>query len=177
MNEVNIDLSKKEDIEKLRELKCGTPILLNGKIYSARDAAHAKIEEFFNKGVKLPVDLKNSIIYYMGPTPTRPGNVIGSCGPTSSYRMDNYLETTFKIGVVATLGKGERADFTMPLIKKYKAPYLITIGGASAKLAECVVSSRVVLFEELLSEAVRELIVKDFPVIVGIDIYGEQIFK
>ncbi len=177
MSEIIINLSKKDDIKKLRELHCGTFVLLSGRIYSARDAAHKKIEEAFNSGKNIPVDFKDSIIYYMGPTPTRPGNAIGSCGPTSSYRMDDYLETTLKLGISATLGKGERSDFVVPLIKKYQSPYLITIGGASAKLAESVVSAKTVLFEDLLSEAVRELEVRDFPVIVGIDIYGKQIFK
>lgn len=177
MNEIIIDLSDKDSVNLLRELKSGTPVLLNGRILSARDAAHKKIDECLKNNNKLPVDFKDSIIYYMGPTPTRPGFAIGSCGPTSTYRMDDFLETTLKLGIAATLGKGERGDFTIPLIQKYKAPYLITIGGASALLAECVISSKVVLFEELGTEAIRELYVKNFPAFVGIDIYGNQFFK
>jgi len=170
-------INLEKDLNKLRESKSGTYLLLSGKLYSARDAAHKKLKEMFDKNEKIPEFLKNSIIYYMGPTPTRPNNQIGSCGPTSSYRIDSFLELTLKIGIAATLGKGEREDFTKNLIKKYKAPYLITIGGASAYLAECVVSSRVIMFEELGAEAITELVVKDFPVIVAIDIYGNDIFS
>jgi len=177
MNEISINLQSKANINQLRELKAGTLILLNGKIYSARDAAHKRFEDYNKKGLTLPIDLTDSVIYYMGPTPARPNYPIGSCGPTSSYRMDNYLETSLKLGIAATLGKGEREEFTKELIKKYRAPYLITIGGASAKLSECVISSKTVLFEDLLSESIVELFVKDFPAIVGIDIYGNQIFR
>jgi len=170
---INLD----NNIEDLKKIKAGTSFKITGKIYTARDAAHKKIKEYFDGNKQIPLSFKNSIIYYMGPTPAREGYPIGSCGPTSSYRMDDYLETTLKLGVVATIGKGERKKAIVKLIKKYKAPYLLTIGGAAAYLAECVISSKIVLFKELQTEAVRELIVKDFPVIVGIDVYGNNIFN
>lgn len=174
---LRINLKLNENIETLREAKVKTQVYISGTIYSARDRAHKRIYDLFKSKKKIPLSFKNSIIYYMGPTPSREGYPIGSCGPTSSYRMDDYLETMLKLGVIATIGKGERQDFTFELIKKYKSPYLITIGGAGAYLANCIVSSRVVLFSDLGTEAVRELIVKDFPVIVGIDIWGSSIFQ
>jgi fumarate hydratase subunit beta len=174
---MELKINLETDSDKLRKAKVLTSILLSGKIYSARDAAHKKIKELLDAGVDLPISIKNSIIYYMGPTPKRPGYQIGSCGPTSSYRMDSFLEMTMKMGIAGTLGKGERADFIDDLIIKYKTPYLITIGGAGAYLAECVLSSKTVLFEELGPEAITEMVVKDMPVIVAIDIYGNKIFK
>ncbi len=172
---INLDFA--EDIIKLREAKTKTNISLSGKIYTARDAAHKRINEIEKLNKNIPISLKNSVIYYMGPTPARPGYPIGSCGPTSSYRMDDYLETTLKLGLAATIGKGERKNFVNELIKKYQSPYLITIGGAGAYLANCVISSKTVLFDDLGAEAVRELYVKDFPVIVAIDIWNNSIFK
>ncbi|HBD93623.1 MAG TPA: TRZ/ATZ family protein [Spirochaetia bacterium] len=169
-----IDIDK--DIDQLRKSKAGIPLLINGTIYSARDAAHKRLKELIEKGEPLPIDLKNRILYYMGPTPAKEGNVIGSCGPTSSYRMDDFFEMTLELGIAASIGKGSRAPFVKELIKKYKSPYLITIGGAGAYLAKCVVSSRVIAFEDLGAEAITELVVKEFPVIVGIDFRGNQIF-
>ncbi len=177
MNEVSIDLDRIEDLNKLRELDCGTFVLLSGTIYSARDQAHKRLEELLNTHQKIDINFNNKIIYYMGPTPARDNLPIGSCGPTSSYRMDRYLETTLKLGVLATLGKGDRQGSIVDLIKKYKAPYLVTIGGASAVLAQKVISSKVVLFNDLLSEAIMELKVKEFPVVVAIDTTGKQIFR
>ena len=174
---MKINLNLTADIDKLRTLEAGTEVFLSGKILAARDSAHKRIRKITGRGEAFPVSLKNAVIYYMGPAPARDGYPIGSCGPTSSYRMDDYLEDTLRLGVVATIGKGERDIKLNKVIKKYKAPYLITIGGAGAYLAECVVSSELLLFEDLGAEAVRELIVKDFPVIVGIDYRGISIFK
>jgi fumarate hydratase subunit beta len=174
---LEINLDSNDDIKKLRESKIKTQIYISGKIFSARDKAHKRICELTESKNEIPLSLKNSIIYYMGPTPSRKGYPIGSCGPTSSYRMDDYLETTLKLGVIATIGKGERHKSIQKLIKGYRSPYLITIGGAGAYLANCIISAKVVLFDDLGTEAVRELIVKNFPVIVGIDIWGNSIFQ
>ncbi len=171
MNE-SIDLNNPESVQILRNSKAGQFLLLSGKIYSARDAAHKKFAS--SEIDKQVLDLKDKIIYYMGPTPARPGNPIGSCGPTSSYRMDKLFEVSLKLGISATIGKGDRADFCRKLVVEYKSPYLITFGGASAYLAQRVLDSRVVLYSELGAEAVCELTVKDFPVIVGYDIYGNS---
>lgn len=173
---MNINLNSINDINKLRDAEVKTKIFLSGKIFTARDAAHKRIIELVKTKKAIPLDLNNSIIYYMGPTPTRDNYSIGSCGPTSSYRMDKYLEDFLKLGVIATIGKGERDSGVNKIIKKYKSPYLVAIGGAGAYLAKCVVSSKTILFEDLQAEAIRELIVKDFPVIVGIDIRGDTIF-
>ena len=149
---------------------------ISGRLLTARDSAHKKIKDYIDGKKDINLSFKDRLIYYMGPTPARQGYPIGSCGPTSSYRMDDYLELTLKLGAAGTIGKGDRRKEVMELIKKYKAPYLLTIGGAAAYLAECVISAETVLFNELGTEAVRELTVKNFPVIVGIDIYGNNIF-
>lgn len=162
---INID----KDFELLKKVNKGDLLYLTGEIITARDAAHKRIEEYLKSNKELPFILKNKIIYYMGPTPTKPGLKIGSCGPTSSYRMDDFLEMTLQIGVVATIGKGERANFVENLIKKYKSPYLLAFGGAGAYLAKCVIDAKIIAFEDLGTEAIMRLIVKDFPVIVGID--------
>lgn len=165
---LNID----KDYELLRKVKKGDFIYLTGEIITARDAAHKRIREYKKNGKDLPFSLENKIIYYMGPTPARPGLKIGSCGPTSSYRMDKFLEMTLQMGVIATIGKGDRSDFVEKLIKKYKSPYLLTFGGAAAYLAKCVIDASIIAFEDLQSEAVMKLMVKDFPVIVDIDSYS-----
>lgn len=170
-----IDLDK--DIEKLRSLKSGSSLLLNGSIFTARDAAHKRIASMIANKESIPIDFKDKLIYYMGPTPARDGDPIGSCGPTSSYRMDDYIEMTMQLGIAGTIGKGTRAPFVTELIKRYKAPYFVTIGGAGAYLAKCVVSAKMMMFEELGAEAVTELVVKNFPVILGIDSDGNQSFK
>ncbi len=169
-----IDVDKQYD--NLRNSKAGVSLLISGTIYSARDAAHKRIAAMLSRGESIPVDFTNKIIYYMGPTPPREGSPIGSCGPTSSYRMDDYFEMTCKLGIAATLGKGERSPELTNFIRKYKVPYLITIGGAGAYLAGCVRSSKTVLFEDLGAEAVMELVVENFPVIVAIDHRGNSIF-
>lgn len=172
-----LNINDRADLQILRESKSADSFLISGTIYSARDAAHKRISEEVSAGGKAPLFLKDSIIYYMGPSPARPGNVIGSCGPTSSYRMDPFVELSLQLGVVATIGKGERDPAVTEFVKQYRAPYLITIGGAAAYLAGCVVSSRTVLYEDLGAEAIKELVIKDFPVINAIDIYGGTIFS
>ena len=168
--EIKIDIDK--EYESLKNVKTGDLLYLSGELIVARDAAHKRIKEYLNENKMLPFNLKNKIIYYMGPTPTKPGLKIGSCGPTSSYRMDDFLEMTLQLGVIATIGKGERANFVDELIRKFKSPYLLAFGGAGAYLAKCVVDATVIAFEELQSEAVMKLVVKDFPVIVSIDANG-----
>jgi len=174
---LNIDVENKKDMQKLISLKAGTQVYLSGKILTGRDAAHKRIREIIESGKDLPIDLKDKLIYYMGPTPSRAGNVIGSCGPTSSYRMDSFLEMTLKLGIKGTIGKGDRGDFVKEIIKKYEAPYLITIGGAGAYLAKCILSKKTLAFEDLGAESINELTIKDFPAIIGIDCRGNQAFK
>lgn len=176
MKEIEIDLQNKESLETLQNLKSGTSVLLSGKILTGRDAAHKRIQDLVLDGKDPGIDLTGRIMYYMGPTPKRDNNPIGSCGPTSSYRMDPFMETTCKLGLAATIGKGERSDTVRQLIHQYRSPYLITIGGAAAYLATCVKSSVTVLFEDLGAEAVRELEVENFPLIVAYDSEGNSVF-
>lgn len=182
-----INLDSKDGKTTLRHSNAGEFLYLSGRMLSARDSVHSKLKQFNDK-IKLDKNitskhrelldiLNESVIYYMGPSPTRDGFPIGSCGPTSSYRMDSFLEFTGQMGVIATIGKGDRANFINPIITRYKMPYLITIGGAAAYLASCVIKSRVIGFDELGAEAFRELIVKEFPVIVALDIYGNSVFN
>jgi fumarate hydratase subunit beta len=173
--EKTFDIRIEKDYGLLKSLNAGDFCNLYGKMYVMRDAAHKKIKELLEAGEDVPVNFKNSVIYYMGPTPSRPGKIIGSCGPTSSYRMDLYFEKSLELGIAATIGKGERSSFVTELIRKYKAPYLITIGGAGSYLAECVLSSKTILFEELGPEAIMEISVEKFPAVVGIDAGGNSI--
>lgn len=163
--------------EILSELKIGDKVLISGKIYTARDAAHKRFIEAINRGEQPPVDLRGQIIYYVGPTPPRPGYVIGSAGPTTSIRMDSYMEPLLKIGLKGTIGKGYRSWGVVELLKKYRAVYFIATGGVGALLSKKIKSSRTIAYEDLGPEAVRELEVEDFPVIVANDIYGGDIFE
>jgi fumarate hydratase subunit beta len=173
---MNYSLTTTELIAKIPDLKVGDRILLSGTIFTARDAAHKKLESLINTNQPLPLDLKNSIIYYCGPCPAKPGKAIGSCGPTTSSRMDSLTPLVLSKGVKATIGKGPRSKEIIETFKKYKAIYLVATGGVGALLSEKVKKCKVVAFEELGPEAIYELEVKDFPVIVGNDIKGNNIF-
>lgn len=163
--------------EVVAELRIGDKVLITGKIYTARDAAHKRFIEALNTGKQLPIDLRGQIIYYVGPTPARPGHVIGSAGPTTSIRMDSYMEPLLKAGLKGTIGKGYRSWAVVDLLKKYRAVYFVATGGAGALLSKRVKSARLVAYEDLGPEAVMELQVEDFPVIVANDIYGGDIFE
>ena len=161
----------------LENLRVGDKVLITGKIYTARDAAHKRFIEALERGEPLPIDLRGQIIYYVGPTPAKPGMVIGSAGPTTSLRMDKYMEPLLKAGLKATIGKGYRGWRVVELLKKYKAIYLVATGGVGALISKRIKSARVVAYEDLGPEAVRELWVEDFPAIVANDIYGGDIFR
>lgn len=165
---------KNEDIE---ELVVGEEVLIQGTIYAARDAAHRNIYEAILNDENLPIDLAGQIIYYVGPCPAPPNKVIGSAGPTTSGRMDSYTPTLLEKGLKCMIGKGNRDDMVIEAIKKYKAVYLATIGGAGAYLARKITSVETVAYEELGPEALLRLEVKDFPCIVAIDIEGNNIYK
>lgn len=163
----------KDAIEKL---KIGDEVLLSGTIFTARDMAHKRLIEMMAKGRKLPIDLSSSVIYYAGPTPASPGWAIGSCGPTTSSRMDPFTSALFKRGLVATIGKGTRSHEVRETIKKRGCIYFLAVGGAGAFLATKVVSAKAVAFKDLGPEAIYRLEVKDFPLIVGIDAKGNDIY-
>lgn len=161
----------------ISKIKAGDEVLLSGTVYTARDAAHKKIKELIEKGQKPPFDLKGACIYYAGPTPERPGNVIGSCGPTTSARMDTFTPLLLQNGLCAMIGKGPRSADVVDAMKKYGAIYFCAIGGAGALCARSVQSLEVIAFEELGCESVKKLTVKDFTVICGIDTNKNSIFK
>lgn len=158
-------------------LKTGDEVLISGLIYTARDQAHFRLVKLIEKNNPLPFDIQGQIIYYVGPTPEKPGDVIGSAGPTTSYRMDKYAPTLMKLGLKGMIGKGKRSDEVKDAIKKYKAIYFGAIGGAGALISKTIKSNKVIAYEDLLSEAVRELIVEDFPAIVVNDVYGGDLYE
>jgi len=151
--------------------------MITGVIYTARDATHRRMIESLLRGEGLPVDLKGQIIFYTGPAPAKPGRVIGSIGPTTSSRMDKYLDFILSHGVKGTIGKGYRSDGAVESMKRYKAVYLIAPGGAGAYLSERVISAEVIAYEDLGSESMQRLEVQGFPVMVANDSYGNDIFR
>ncbi len=163
--------------EDVCKLKAGDSVLISGVIYTARDAAHKKMAELIEKGKALPLDLKGQVIYYVGPTPARPGQVIGSAGPTTSGRMDLYTPLMLKQGMKACIGKGMRSAAVREALKEHRAIYLAAVGGAGALLSKRVVKSEVVAYPELGAEAIHRLVVKDFPATVINDIYGNDLYE
>lgn len=154
--------------ERRKELKEGDIIALTGLVYSARDAAHKRLEEMLLVKKKLELDIKDKIIYYTGPTPAKPGMVIGSCGPTSSYRMDKYVINLTKLGLLGTIGKGERGDKIKEELKNIGGIYFMAIGGAGALACKYVKKVKDVAFEDLGCESIKEIYIEKFPVIVSI---------
>jgi fumarate hydratase subunit beta len=173
MKHLNTPLTKKD----LLDLKVGDEIVLSGYIYTARDQAHKRLNEMLKKNEKLPFNLEGQLIYYVGPTPAKGDELIGSCGPTSSYRMDELSEALFEQGLVATIGKGNRSDEFNTLMKKYNGIYFLALGGAGALISTYVVENEIVAFEDLGAEAIRRLKVMDLQLIVGIDSNGDNIYE
>jgi fumarate hydratase subunit beta len=164
---------KDEDVERLT---VGDPVLLNGVVYTARDAAHKRMTEARQRGEDLPFDLKGKVIYYVGPSPEPPGRVIGSAGPTTSSRMDPYTPLLIEMGLKGMVGKGQRSREVIKHLVAYKAVYFVAVGGAAALLSEQIKESRVIAYSDLGTEAVRQLVLEDFPVIVANDIHGNDLF-
>lgn len=160
-----------------KSLKAGDYVYISGKIYTARDAAHKRMYEALEKGESLPIDLKNNIIYYMGPSPAREGNVIGSAGPTTSSRMDKYTPALLDLGLKGMIGKGKRQEEVKNSIVKNGAVYFAAVGGAGALLSKKIIKSTVIAYDDLGTEAIRELEVEDFPVIVVIDSEGNNLYE
>lgn len=157
-------------------LKAGDKVLLSGPILVARDQAHLRLIDMIKKELELPVDLKNQVVYYAGPSPTRPGEIIGSVGPTTATRMDKITEPLLQAGLRITIGKGERSPGFIELVKKYKSPYLVAMGGGGAVIQQAVTESRCLAFPDLGPEALYELTVKAMPLYVGYDITGGSIY-
>ncbi|MBQ4145586.1 MAG: Fe-S-containing hydro-lyase [Clostridia bacterium] len=164
----------REDAKKLR---AGDSCLISGVIYTARDAAHKRLCELIEQGKELPLDIKDSIIYFVGPTPAKPGQAIGSAGPTTSYRMDAYSPELIALGQTGMIGKGKRGNEVIAAMKKYGAVYFGAIGGCGALLSKCIKKAEIVAYEDLGAEAIRRLEVEDFPAIVIIDSEGNNLYE
>jgi fumarate hydratase subunit beta len=161
----------------IADLRAGDRVLLSGTVLAARDAAHKRLVELIEKGEPLPVDLAGQIIYYAGPSPAKPGKPIGSVGPTTSGRMDAYTPVLLDMGLKGMIGKGYRNQAVKDAIVRNKAVYFASVGGAAALNAQSIESSRIVAYEDLGPEAIREMVVADFPAIVVNDIYGGDIYE
>ncbi len=163
--------------EAARMLKAGDSCLISGVIYTARDAAHKRLCELVAQGKELPMDVKDAMIYFVGPTPARPGQAIGSAGPTTSYRMDAYSPILIEQGLTGMIGKGKRGPEVIAAMKEYGAVYFGAIGGCGALLSKCIKKAEIVAYEDLGAEAIRRLEVEDFPVIVVIDSQGNNLYE
>ena len=163
--------------EITKELKAGDYVYLTGTIYTARDAAHKRMQETMDAGEALPLEIKDTVIYYMGPSPAREGRPIGSAGPTTSSRMDKYAPKLLDMGLGAMIGKGKRNQAVLDAILRNKSVYFAAIGGAGALLSKCITSSEVIAYDDLGAEAIRKMEVKDFPVVVVIDSEGNNLYE
>ena len=173
MKRLNLPLTDKD----MRSLKVGQSLLLSGKVYTARDAVHKILADLLKSKRKLPIPLKGITIYYAGPTPAPPEKIIGSCGPTTSARMDAFTPMLLKAGVKAMIGKGRRNKKVKETIKRYKAVYFLAPAGCGALLSKRIIKKKLIAYKRLGPEAIYELEVKNFPVIVGIDSKGKDVFK
>lgn len=163
--------------DKVKEIKAGDYVYLTGTVYTARDAAHKRMMEYLSEGKELPFDMKDQIIYYLGPTPNRKGEVIGSAGPTTSSRMDKYAPVLLDQGLTAMIGKGKRSREVICSMKENTAVYFAAVGGAGALLSKCIKKSEVIAYDDLGTEAVRKLYVEDLPVIAVIDCEGNNLYE
>ncbi|UWD48203.1 Fe-S-containing hydro-lyase [Clostridioides difficile] len=161
----------------IAKLNCGDTISLSGILYTARDAAHKRLIDCINKGEELPFDVNGQGIYYVGPTPTKPGEVIGAAGPTTSYRMDDLTIPLLERGLRLMIGKGKRSDKVIQGMEKYGAVYLAAIGGAGAYISNSIKSCEIIAYEDLGAEAIRKIVVEDLKLTVAIDSYGNNIYE
>lgn len=173
MKEITAPLTR----ETVQTLKAGDRVLLTGVIYTARDAAHKRMIELLEAGEALPLDITDQVIYYAGPCPAKPGEVIGSCGPTTSYRMDAYAPRLIALGLRGMIGKGKRSDEVIASMKAHGAVYFAAIGGCGALISKCIKKAEVIAFPELGAEALRKLFVERFPMTVVIDSQGNNLYE
>lgn len=165
------------DNEGLQKLRIGDRVLLTGVVYTARDAAHKRLIQLLESGRPLPFELQGQVIYYVGPSPAKPGNPIGAAGPTTSYRMDAYAPELIARGLKGMIGKGKRNEAVREAMKQFTAVYFAAIGGAGALMAKSILSAEVIAYPELGPEAIRRLEVRDFPVIVANDAHGGDLYE
>ena len=170
---VNLPLTE----EKARQLRCGDTVYLTGEVYTSRDAGHKRMVELLSRGEDLPFDPQNATIYYVGPSPARPGQVIGSAGPTTSGRMDAYAPRLLCVGARGMIGKGARSPEVVEAMKRYSGVYFGAIGGAGALLAKCIKKAELIAWEDLQSEALRKLWVENMPLVVVIDCEGNDLYE
>ncbi|MBP5250045.1 MAG: Fe-S-containing hydro-lyase [Lachnospiraceae bacterium] len=175
MKKIHLELPLTKD--KVQELTAGDYVYLTGVMYSARDAAHKRMTEALADGRDLPMDIKDQTIYYLGPSPARPGQVIGSAGPTTAGRMDKYTPTLLDLGLTGMIGKGRRTQAVKDSMKKNHAVYFAAVGGAGALLSKCITKADIVAYEDLGTEAVYRLEVKDFPCVVVADDKGNDLYE
>ena len=175
MDEIRLTLPL-EDGDEWKKLKAGDSVLISGTMYTARDAAHKRMSELLEKGGKLPFDIAGQTIYYLGPSPAKPGQVIGSAGPTTSTRMDKYTPGLLDLGLKGMIGKGRRSAEVIDAMKRNGAVYFAAIGGAGALLSKAITKAEVIAWEDLGTEAVRRITVSDFPAIVVIDSQGNNLY-
>lgn len=175
MKEIKIQLPLTEEV--VASLKAGDTVLLSGELYTGRDAAHKRLVEAIEKGEELPLPIENQTIYYVGPAPEKPGEVIGSAGPTTSYRMDDLTLPLLERGLKGMIGKGQRAPKVIEGMRKYGAVYFAAIGGAGALIASTITEKEVIAYEDLGAEAIHRLVVNDFPAIVVIDSQGHNLYE
>ena len=173
----NVKITTPLTRDAAKNLRAGDSCLISGVIYTARDAAHKRLCELVAAGKELPLDIKDSIIYFVGPTPAKPGQAIGSAGPTTSYRMDAYSPTLISLGLTGMIGKGKRGPEVVDAMKEYGAVYFGAIGGCGALLSKCIKKAEVVAYDDLGAEAIRRLEVEDFPAIVIIDSLGNNLYQ
>ena len=173
----NVKITTPFTREAARKLRAGDSCLISGVIYTARDAAHKRLCDLVEEGKSLPLDIKDSIIYFVGPTPAKPGQAIGSAGPTTSYRMDAYSPTMIACGQTGMIGKGKRGPEVVAAMKEHGAVYFGAIGGCGALLSKCIKKAEVVAYEDLGAEAIRRLEVENFPAIVIIDSEGNNLYE
>jgi fumarate hydratase subunit beta len=172
----NLKIVSPIELEIIEKLRAGTRVLISGVVYTARDAAHQRLVQALERGEELPFDLKGQTLYYMAPSPARPGQVIGSAGPTTSSRMDTYTIPLLAAGLKAMIGKGSRSPEVIEAIRRYKTIYFVTLGGAGALLSKAIKKAEVIAYPDLAAEAIMRLEVADFPAIVANDIYGGDLF-
>ncbi len=172
-----IDLETPLNDSTIEKLKSGDKVRISGVLYTARDAAHKRLIEMIDSGKELPFDIKGQLLYYVGPTPAKPGQIIGSAGPTTSYRMDSYAPTLIKMGLKGTIGKGSRSREVIEAMKTHKAVYFAAVGGAAALIAKTIKNVEVIAFEDLGTEAIRKMEVENFPAIVVNDTKGGDLYS
>ena len=173
----NIKITAPLSRQEAKALRAGDSCLISGVIYTARDAAHKRLCALADEGKELPFPVKDATIYYVGPTPAKPGQAIGSAGPTTSYRMDAYSPTLISLGLTGMIGKGKRGPEVIAAMQEHGSVYFGAIGGCGALLSKCIIKSEIVAYEDLGAEAIRRLEVEDFPVVVIIDSQGNNLYE